>query len=172
MLAFARQYRDAMEYCYKAAELAPNNVAVQENLAFAYAVNGMYDQAIERYRKAGEMDPNEKGESLTSIATVLALAGRKHDADSIMPEILQLASKGKVDPFDIAVLYGARDEKDAAFDWFAKALRQGPDVRTNAHDAGIIRYNPALDPLRSDSRFTALLRDYGAFSAVDNSKGS
>jgi len=172
MLAFARQYRGAMEYCYKAAELAPNDVDVQENLAFAYAVNGMYGQAIERYRKAGEMDPNEKGESLTSIATVLALAGRKHDADSIMPEILQLASKGKADPFDIAVLYGARDEKDAAFDWLAKALRQGSDVRTNAHDAGIIRYDPVLDPLRSDGRFTALLRQYGAFSAADNSNGS
>ena len=89
-----------------------------------------------------------------------------------MPEILQLGSKGKADPFNIAVLYGARDEKDAAFDWFAKALRQGADVRTNAHDTGIIRYNPVLDPLRSDSRFTALLRQYGAFSAVDSSSGS
>jgi tetratricopeptide (TPR) repeat protein len=172
MLAFARQYRDAMEYCYKAAELAPNDVSVQENLAFAYTVNGMYDQAIEHYRKAGELDPGAKGDSLTSIATVFALAGRKHEADSIMPEILQLGSNGKADPFDIAVLYGARDEKDAAFDWFAKALRQGPDVRTNAHDTGIIRYNPVLDPLRSDSRFTALLRQYGASSAVDNSNGS
>ena len=172
MLAFARQYRAAMEYCYKAAELAPNDVTVQENLAFAYAVNGMYDQAIEHYRKAGEMDPNEKGDSLTSIATVLALAGRKHEADPIMPEILQLGSKGKADPFNIAVLYGVRDEKDAAFDWFAKALRQDPDVRTNAHDAGIIRYDPVLDPLRSDSRFTALLRQYGTSFAVDNSTGS
>src|SRR5438552_9549689 len=172
MLAFARQYRHALECCYKAAELAPNDVAVQENLAFAYTVNGMYDQAIERYRKVGELDPDAKGDSLTSIATVLALAGRKHDADSIMPEILQLGSKGKADPFNIAVLYGASEEKDAAFVWLAQALRQGADVRTNAHDTGIIRYNPVLDPLRSDSRFTALLRQYGPSSAVDSSNGS
>jgi TolB-like protein/tetratricopeptide (TPR) repeat protein len=172
ILAFARQYRAALEYCYKAAELAPNDVAVRENLAFAYAMNGMYDQALEHYRKAGELSPAEKGNSLTSIATVLAMAGRKHQADSILPEIARLGANGKADPFNIAVLYGVRDEKDAAFDWFAKALRQGSDVRTNAHDAGILRYNPVLDPLRSDRRFTALLRQYGVASISNNSTGS
>ena len=42
VLVFARQYRDALSYCYKAAELAPNEAVVQENVAFAYALNGMY----------------------------------------------------------------------------------------------------------------------------------
>ena len=36
-LVFARQYREALEYCYKAAELAPKQAPVQNSLAFAYA---------------------------------------------------------------------------------------------------------------------------------------
>jgi eukaryotic-like serine/threonine-protein kinase len=171
ILAFARQYRAALEYCHKAAELAPNDAHINENLAFAYTVNGMYQQAIERYRKAGELDPDEKGNSLTSVATVLALAGRKSEADSTMPEILRLASKNKADPFDVAVLYGVRREKDLAFAWLAKAL-ENSEVRTNARDSGIIRYNPMLDQLRSDGRFAALLRHYKLASLLETPGGS
>jgi eukaryotic-like serine/threonine-protein kinase len=171
ILAFARQYRAALEYCHKAVELAPNDAHINENLAFAYTVNGMYQQAIEYYRRAGELDPDEKGNSLTSVATVLALAGRKSEADSTIPEILQLVSKNKADPFDVAVLYGVRREKDLAFEWLAKAL-ENSEVRTNARDSGIIRYNPMLDPLRSDGRFAALLRHHKLASLLETPGGS
>jgi TolB-like protein/Flp pilus assembly protein TadD len=164
--AFARQYRAALEYCYKATQLAPSDASIWENLAFAYTVNGMYEQALENYRKAGELDPHEKGDSLASIASVLALAGRKSESDSMMPEILELGSNGKADPFNIAVLYGVRDDKDAAFAWLSRALQEGSEVRTNAHEQGIIRYNPFLDPLRSDSRFDELLRQHNLGSLL------
>jgi Flp pilus assembly protein TadD len=132
----------------------------------------MYEQALENYRKAGELDPHEKGDSLASIATVLALAGRKSEADSIMPEILELGSSGNADPFNIAVLYGVRDDKDAAFAWLSKALQEGSEARTNAHDQGIIRYNPFLDPLRSDSRFDDLLRQHNLGSLLEGPASS
>src|SRR5213592_518661 len=76
ILAFARQFRGSLEYCYKAAELAPNEALIQENLAFAYALNGMYQQAIEHYQKQGELNPESRGDVLASIATVLVTAGR------------------------------------------------------------------------------------------------
>ena len=172
ILVFARQYRAALEYCYKAAELAPSDVPILENLAFAYAANGMYEKAIENYRKATELEPNEKGDGLASIASVLALAGRKSEADSIMPEVLQLGSSGKADPFNIAVLYGTRGDKDAAFHWLSKALQQGSEVRTNAHEQAVMRYNPFLDPLRSDSRFAELLRQHNLGSLLEAPAGS
>jgi Flp pilus assembly protein TadD len=166
ILAFARQYQAALEYCHRAAELAPSDVPILENLGFAYAVNGMYEKAIESYRKVTELDSRERGDSLASIAAVLALAGRKSESDSMMPEIVELGSNGKVDPFNIAVLYGVRGDKDAALEWFTKALQQGSEVRTNAHEQGVIRYNPFLDPLRSDSRFGELLRQHNLGSLL------
>src|SRR5438552_16969036 len=50
VLVFAPQYRDALSYCYKAGELAPHEAGVQENVAFAYALSGMYQPAIEHYQ--------------------------------------------------------------------------------------------------------------------------
>jgi TolB-like protein/Tfp pilus assembly protein PilF len=46
ILVFARQFPEALEYCYKAAELDPNSGPIQGNLAFAYTLNGMYQQAL------------------------------------------------------------------------------------------------------------------------------
>ena len=165
-LTFARQYRNALAYCYKAAELAPDEAAIQENLGFAYALNGMFQQAIEHYRKEAELNPENKGNVLAMIGTVLVSAGRKSEADSMMPEILQLAAEGKADPYNIAVFYGARGEKDAAFEWFDKLLQGGPGGRITG-DARMIRYDPMLDPLRADSRFAALLQRYNRSSLLE-----
>jgi TolB-like protein/DNA-binding winged helix-turn-helix (wHTH) protein/Flp pilus assembly protein TadD len=167
VLVFARQYRDALSYCYKATELAPNEAIIQENVALAYALNGMYEQAIEHYRRVSELNPDNKGDALAWVATVLVSAGRKREADLMMPEILKLAGEGRADPYNIAVLYGARGEKDAAFEWFDEALQKAPERRTNGGDSRMIRYDPMLDPLRSDSRFAALLRQHNRASLLE-----
>src|SRR6266576_4182552 len=88
ILIYARQFRGSLEYCYKAAELTPNEALIQENLAFAYALNGMYQQAIEHYQKQGELNPESRGDVLASIATVLVTAGRNAEAEGIMRELL------------------------------------------------------------------------------------
>ena len=160
VLAFAGHYREALAFCYKAAELAPNEAPVQENLAFAYALNGMYGQAIKHYQRVGELNPEKKGDALAWIATVLVSAGRKPEADSMMADIVDLAIAGRADPYNIAVLYGRRGEKDTAFEWFGKALVMGREMPTNGNDSRMIRFDPMLDPLRSDSRFAALLRQH------------
>lgn len=169
-LVFARQYREALDYFYKAAELAPDEASVQNNLAYAYALNGLYQQAIEHYQRALELDPNERGNVLVSIAYVLISAGNKSKADSMMPEILKLAGEGKADPYYVAVLYGARGDKGAAFEWFDKALQRYSETRSNGDDSRMIRYDPMLDPLRSDSRFEALLRQHNLGSLLETDK--
>src|SRR5438046_10633447 len=104
ILVFARQFPSCLHYCYKAVELAPNEIPTQENLAYAYLLNGRYQQAIEHYQRLAVLNPGRKGDVLASIATALVLAGRKSEADSMIPEVLQLAARDKVDPFPIAVL--------------------------------------------------------------------
>jgi TolB-like protein/DNA-binding winged helix-turn-helix (wHTH) protein/Tfp pilus assembly protein PilF len=161
ILVYARQFPASLDYCYRAAELAPNEAPVQENLAIAYALNGMYQQAIEHYQRVGELNPERKGDTLAWVATVLVSAGRKPEADSMMPEILDLATAGKADPYNIAVLYAARGEKKSAFEWFAKVLETGQTI------SPLIRYDPQLDALRSDNRFAALLRQHNRASLLE-----
>jgi tetratricopeptide (TPR) repeat protein len=154
LLTYARQFSDGLAYCSRAAELEPNNYFVRCNLASTYGLNGLVQQAIDHYRVAGELSLESKGDILASIATVLTSAGRRSEADSMMPEILELAKTGKADPYNIALLYAARDNKEEGFKWLAKAL--GNHLPTSA----TVRYDPLLDPLRSDSRFAALLRQH------------
>jgi tetratricopeptide (TPR) repeat protein len=167
ILAFDRQFHASLDYCYRGVELAPNEVPTQENLAYAYALNGRYQEAIEHYQRLAVLNPDRKGDVLAWIATVLVFAGRKSEADAMMPEILQFAARDKVDPFPIAVLYCARGDKDAAYDWFDRGLRRASKVQTTALVWQYIRYCPMLDPLRSDSRFAALLRQYNRGSLLE-----
>jgi TolB-like protein/Flp pilus assembly protein TadD len=152
LLTFTGQFKDALAYCSRAAELEPANYLVRCNLASTYGLNGMFQQAIDQYRTAGELNLERKGDTLASIATVLTSAGRKSEADSMMPEILELATTGKADPYNVAILCAARGDKEEGFKWLAKALASRQTM------SGVVRYDPLLEPLRSDSRFAALLR--------------
>jgi TolB-like protein/DNA-binding winged helix-turn-helix (wHTH) protein/Flp pilus assembly protein TadD len=165
IFVFARQFRDALEYCYKAAELDPNQAPIQENLATAYALNGMYQQAIEHYQRVGELNPENKGDALAWVATVLVSAGRKPEADRMMPEILQFATRGNADPYQMTQLYAARGEKERAFEWLDKTLQKGSGGVRSYNQ--MIRYDPMLDPLRSDSRFVALLKQHNRSSLLE-----
>jgi eukaryotic-like serine/threonine-protein kinase len=167
ILAFDRQFHASLDYCYKAVELAPNEVPTQETLAYAYALNGRYQEAIEHYQRLAVLNPDRKGDVLAWIATVLVFAGRKSEADAMMPEILQLAARDKVDPFAIAALYCARGDKDAAYDWFERGLKRASKVQTTGLVWQFIRYCPMLDPLREDGRFAILLRQYNRGSLLE-----
>jgi DNA-binding winged helix-turn-helix (wHTH) protein/TolB-like protein/Flp pilus assembly protein TadD len=165
ILIFARQFPEALEYCYKAVELDPNQALIQENLATACSLNGMYQEAIEHYQRVGELNPENKGDALAWIATALASAGRKPEADRMMPEILQLASSGKADPYEMMLLYTARGEKEQAFEWLNKTLQKGSGGVRSYNP--MIRYDPMLDSIRSDRRFAELLKQHNRTSLLE-----
>ena len=154
LLTFAREFDSALVYCSRAAELEPNDYGVRCTLAGTYGLNGMFQEAIDQYRMAADLSVESKGDVLASIATVLTSAGRKAEADSMLPEILELAAAGKADPYNIAVLCAARGDKEQGFKWLTKALAN-PRLAS-----GIVRYDSLLDPLRSDGRFVALLQQH------------
>ena len=60
----------------------------------------------------------------------------------MMPEILKLRGEGKVDPYQLVALHAIRDEKEAAFEWFAKALQRTTEEGSNGNDWREIRYTP------------------------------
>jgi DNA-binding winged helix-turn-helix (wHTH) protein/TolB-like protein/tetratricopeptide (TPR) repeat protein len=152
MLAFARRHAESLTYCRRAVELDPESYGARLNLGYACLFNGMYEQSVEHYRKAGEMNPAMRGDALASVAYVQAAAGRRDEAQKLLPEVLRLAREGKADAYALATLYGVLGDKDRAFEWFEKALASGGVT------ARLIRYDPQLDPLRSDPRFAELLR--------------
>jgi hypothetical protein len=65
----------------------------------------------------------------------------------------------------MTLLYAARGEKERAFEWLDKTLQKGSGgVRSYNR---MIRYDPMLDPLRSDNRFAALLKQHNRGSLLE-----
>ncbi len=95
--------------------------------------------------------PLEPRKGLVRLAEAYAGAGRREDALRILEEVRGSA----IDPLNVAVVYAALGEADAAFEWMEKAYER--------RSVGVtwIRVAPRFDPLRADPRFDDLLRRIG-----------
>jgi TolB-like protein/Tfp pilus assembly protein PilF/predicted Ser/Thr protein kinase len=163
LLTYARRFPEALPYCRRAVELEPDNPTIQGIMAHAYYLNGMFEAAIGSYRRFMELRPEERATGQAAIAAVLYKANRRSEADAIMPEILPLATEGKIDPYAMTVLYAANGQIDQGLEWFGKALANGQA------SANAIRYGAELDSLRRDRRFNEYLKRYaprGLFGAL------
>ena len=155
LLVLSRKTAEGLAYCRKAGELDPTSYGVQLNIGYAYLFNGMYEESLEHYRRAGEINPEGRGELLPAIAYVEVMAGRRGEAQKLIPEMQRLALEGRGDAYGVAALYGALGDNDRAFEWFERALS------SSQMQARILRYDPQFDPLRQDPRFAELLRRHG-----------
>lgn len=136
----ARDYDCAIEQYRNTLEIASDYPTGHRGLGLAYARKQMFPEAIHALRQAADLAP----EYLADLAYVQALAGARGDA-------LETLSRAKSRPgegFAIARANVALGEPDSAFVWLERSSWQWPH-RANLHD-------PALDPLRSDRRFSSL----------------
>ena len=80
---------------------------------------------------------------------------KKAEAQKTLGELNRLSTQKYVPPYDIAVMYAALGQKDQAFAWLEKMVDE--------HSIYIVQLpvEPVLNPLRSDPRFTDLLRRVG-----------
>jgi eukaryotic-like serine/threonine-protein kinase len=159
MCMFARQFEPALRYSENAAHLNPKEAFIQSNLGNAYLLSGRYEEAVARFQQSTELNPELKDDNLASIALSWVRAGNMQKAQDVMPEVLQAAAQGKVDPYELTLIYAARGDKDEAFKWLEASFKKG------GPPPGYVRYDSLLDPIRSDPRFDELLRKYQYWSS-------
>ena len=132
-----------------------NFVPAHYLLALAYSQNGMYDETIAECRKVLKADPANllmKGE----LAHAYAMTGRKDESQKALVEIKRsLNEHESLSPYDVAMIYVGLGDKEQAFAWLERTYR---DHDTDLVSLGV---DPKFDALRSDPRFTDLLRRIG-----------
>ncbi len=79
----------------------------------------------------------------------------KSDAEQVLRTLLEKSKQSYVSPFDIALIYVALGKKDTAFDWLRKAVDERSTFLVYS------KWEPRLDPLRSDPRFKQVLNQIG-----------
>ena len=151
ILYFARKYDEALEELKKALEFDPNHAATYECFGQVYRELGRYEEAAASFIKAKELG----GDYSIDLACTYARAGNKEESKKILVELKERARKEFVSPSFLAAAYGALGENDIAFELLDKAYSE----RDNRFCW--LKTDPIYDPMRSDPRFSALLRKIG-----------
>lgn len=84
-----------------------------------------------------------------------ARAGNRGEAERICRDLQHQAEKEGVGAYEVAFIDAALGKREEAFKWL--------DVAYQQHDSGLkyLKVDPCLDPLRSDPRFSKLVRRVG-----------
>ena len=137
-LLMARSYDEAINYFGVGLEIDENFELARYHLGRTYVEKAMYDEARVQFEKTGIFPPY-----------FAAVSGRKEEALKSLTVF-----EGRAPEDWIAVTYCVLGEKDRAFEWLEKAIRErglASPLLT------FIKVDPIWDPLRSDPRFQDLL---------------
>ena len=74
---------------------------------------------------------------------------------AVLAKLQSLLKENRAQSHDIAIIYTGLGEKDRAFEWLERALKERSWLIL------YLKTDPFFDPLRPDSRFADLLRRAG-----------
>lgn len=145
-----RRYDEAIEQYKKALTLDPNYLMLLRGLAMTYVFHGDYDKGIELLERVAPL--NKEDVSINGeLGYAYGASGRRAAAEKMAATLLEAAKSRKARPMRVAQVYIGLGDRDHAFEWLLKAADE--------HEIALgPRNDVMLDSLRSDPRFTELLR--------------
>jgi TolB-like protein len=182
------RFTEAVAEAQAALSIDPNSSFIQQALAWIYYTSRDYDRSIECHQKLLRLDPGfalgrfsfarplvQKGQHaeaieelkkavelsngspimLAALGHAYAVARREKEAQHVLGRLAELSQKRYVSSYHVALIYCGMNDVERAFEWLEKTHAE--------QDAWLtwLRVEPQLDPLRSDPRFTHLLRRVG-----------
>ncbi|MCY7376992.1 MAG: tetratricopeptide repeat protein, partial [Pyrinomonadaceae bacterium] len=139
-----RNYERAIELCDEAIALDSEDAGSYSYKSMALMKLQRYDEALAAIQKADELGNN----GLAETGAIYGASGQTAKAR----EILQRLKTENASPYNLAVLYAALGEKDAAFELLEK------QAALNSVDLLSMKIDPLLDALRDDARFSEIER--------------
>jgi len=136
MLMQARRYPDSLAQFQKVLARDPNFGPAHYKLSHLYATTGRFPEAVSELRKTFAKPIPVSADAKGYLDLAMTLEGSDRSAF-------------------VAVASALNGKRDQAFEYLEKAYADGDNELLIA-----IRY-PALDPLRSDARYTDLMRRLG-----------
>ena len=153
-LMTAGKYGSAIEQWNRTLELEPTFPESHFLLSKAYWTKGLYSEAISEAQK-GASYSGRTPRYVAGVGYALAAAGKRAEAHNVIDELARSAKSGNVSPSYIAGIYSTLGERDQAFEWLEKAYQ----VRD--YQIVPIMIDPVFTSIRSDPRYTDLLRRMG-----------
>lgn len=151
---YARQFDEVIKQEARTLEMDSGFWLSHINLGRAYTQKGLHGQAIAELQKASEASAGNT-EVISFLGFAYAAAGHRDEALKMLSELSEQAEQGYVPPYHMAIAHAGLGEPEAALGWLERAFEK------HAVDLFTLKVEPMLDSLRSDARFTDLLRRVG-----------
>jgi TolB-like protein/Flp pilus assembly protein TadD len=150
---YAGRYDESIAQIKKGLDMDPSILYGQLFLASAYALKGMYGEAVSQADKVLSAWPTREDVQIFSfLGWVYAVSGQQEKARSLLNRMLDLGERRYVDAYLIGEVYAGLGEKEKAFEWLNKAYEE------RASQMIFIKIDPWIENLRSDPRYKELLK--------------
>jgi serine/threonine-protein kinase len=142
------RFEESIATMRTAIALSPDRISVRHLLGLALALTGRLEEALEE-----TMRERADWARLTGLASILWKAGRHAESDAALAELI--ATHADDSAFQVAAVYVWRGDKDAAFEWIDRAIRN--------RDAGAVAAptEVAFRSLHGDPRWKGVLERLG-----------
>jgi TolB-like protein/DNA-binding winged helix-turn-helix (wHTH) protein/Tfp pilus assembly protein PilF len=150
----ARKFDQAIEHCQKTIEMDANFAVAYQVLGQAYLARGMNREALPVLEKYSEV--SRRGvDSVALLGYTHARLGERSQALQMLEQLKAASKEQFVPAFFFALVYAGLEDKDQAFSW----LEKGCEERYTRF--AYLKLEALWDPLRSDPRFSELIRRVG-----------
>ena len=136
-------------------DLDPNFPGVHEALGIEYTIHGKFDEAIGELEKVRQIVGPNNPFAMGELGYAYAKAGKKDEAMKIANQFVELSKKGYTLSVQTALVYAGLGENDKAIELLEKGYTEQDSY------IGYLKINHDWDNLRSDPRYTALLKKIG-----------
>ncbi len=140
----------------KVLALDPENALAWANLGYCHVLLGRYKTALQEMRKGIELSRTFNPHFRVDLVYALVRAGDVGEARKVLVELIAHHNKHKAAAYAVAAAYAAVGDRERTFEWLKKAIREH-----SAHLMALAR-DPVFEPLRSDTRFRAILKQVGS----------
>jgi TolB-like protein/Flp pilus assembly protein TadD len=185
VLTFQGRFDEAIAESHKATELDPLDSVNGTSYGLVQYLSHHFDTAEEDLRKVAEMEPgffwvhvwrgaalirlgrakealaehekarqdDDNSESAPALAYGYAAVGEREKAEALIDDLARQSRQGRyIEVYWLAAACARLGDKDRAFQFLEQTAEQ------RGYLFNMIRFDPAMDPLRSDPRFDGLVR--------------
>lgn len=148
MLTLSRQPDEAIRHCQRAQELDPEVINGRLNLGEAYLEKGLYNEARAEFQK---LPKEHELTAMQAIAYTEARAGNRSAARDILSQLQSSVQADRIPRYNLALIFTVLGDRDRAF-------AELDTLRLTRFTIAMLKFDPQLDPLRSDPRFASYVR--------------
>ena len=143
----ARDYGRAIEQAKKTLELDPSFALARSYVGLLYIGQGRYVEAVQELEKL-----QATNRYVGDLGYAYGIAGQREKALRLLSDLDARSRTEYVTPTARALIYLGLGEKEKALSWLEKAVAEGDWRLRN------LKNGPRWDPLRSEPRFTRILK--------------